>query len=69
VWAFHQCANHRFHLWNARAKMRKAAPVLDTAEKQGVATMKPHRACVEDAIDRIRPIFSAKYGVAGMPSK
>jgi hypothetical protein len=50
-------------------EMRQASPVFDAAKQQGIAVGELHCAGVEDAIDRIRPIFPAKNGIGRMTGK
>ena len=50
-------------------KMRQTAPIFDAAEQQGITIGKLDCTCVEYAVNRIRPIFSAKDGIAGMTSE
>jgi hypothetical protein len=46
--------------------VRQAAPIFDAAKQQSVTVVQPNGTSVEDAVDRIRPIFAAENWVGGM---
>ena len=46
--------------------MRQAAPVFDAAKQQSISVGQDHGPSVEDAVNRIWPVFPAEDRIAGM---
>jgi hypothetical protein len=51
------------------AKMRETSSVFDTAEQQGLSILEQRCACIENAIDRVWPVFARQDRVQGMAVK
>ncbi len=49
--------------------MRQAAPIFNPAEQQGIAVGELDCTSVEYAVNRVRPILTAKNGVAEMTNE
>jgi hypothetical protein len=46
--------------------MRQSAPVFDTAQQQRVAIVEANGCRVEDAVDRVGPVFAVEDRICGV---
>ncbi len=53
-------------LRTCRAQVRQATPVFHAAKQQGISACKLYGTCVEDAVDRIGPVFPPEDRIAGI---
>ncbi len=51
------------------AQMRQAAPVFNAAKKQCISIRQRYNSRVQDAVDRVWPVFTGKNGIAGISSE
>src|ERR1039458_2986128 len=49
----------------SHSQMRQPAPVFYAAQKQSIAVGQPHRARIENAVDRIGPVIPAQNWISG----